>query len=160
MQLELRIHNESRALPGVQGFVRGTLDQIAFAEDEVPRLEQLVLAAVRHAVDHAYPMGELGVIELTLSDSKGRAEITIRDYGLPVDVHRLEAQASKPSAAGIANHEAAELVDEMHWQSFGPAGKSLQLIKWLHTPTVADASAKHELETVSEEGEFDTVELA
>ncbi|MGI9472913.1 MAG: GNAT family N-acetyltransferase [Rubripirellula sp.] len=141
MRLELKINNETRALPSVQGFVRCTLQQIQFSDSIANKLELLVMHAVRHAIEHAYPSGEVGSIKLTMTELLGRAEITVRDYGLPVDVSRLETELANPSAAAVIAHEAADVVDELHWVALGSQGKSLHFIKWLNTPAVADTSS-------------------
>jgi anti-sigma regulatory factor (Ser/Thr protein kinase)/GNAT superfamily N-acetyltransferase len=150
MQLELALNNDARTLPSVQAFVRTTLLQLPLPADASEQLGQLVMAAVTYAIDKAYPDGEEGLIKLSFSEKSGKLEIKVRDFGLPQDVAVLEKQwhDSDSLAARLHGTHAADVVDEMHWLSFGPEGKALQLIKWLHTANIADTSSAEDLARV------------
>ncbi len=151
MHLELSFSNEPRVLPGVQAFVSTTLLQLPLPADQSGRLAELVMVVVKDAVEHAYPPGEEGLIKLTISEIADKLEIGIRDFGLPQDVHLLEKQLHEAglAAARLYGRNAADLVDQMHWLSFGPRGKALQLIKWLHTAHIVDTSPAEVLAHVS-----------
>jgi anti-sigma regulatory factor (Ser/Thr protein kinase)/GNAT superfamily N-acetyltransferase len=146
MHLELSLSNEPRALPSVEAFVRSTLLQLPLPGDGSERLGQLVIAAVRDAIENAYPVGEEGSIQLTVRELAGKLEIRVRDFGLPQDIKDLE-QRSRGDCLAAALHgcHEADVVDQMHWLSFGPRGKALQLVKWLHTANIADTSAAEDL---------------
>jgi anti-sigma regulatory factor (Ser/Thr protein kinase)/GNAT superfamily N-acetyltransferase len=147
MHLKLSLSNESRVLPGVQAFVRATLLQMTLPKDGSERLGQLVTSAVNDAIENAYPSGEEGLIKLTISELAGKLEIRVRDFGLPQDVEVLEKRLHESDSAATWLHgsHAADAVDQMHWLAFGPQGKALQLIKWLHTENIADTSSVKDL---------------
>jgi hypothetical protein len=147
MQLELTLSNEPRAMPGVEAFVHATLQQFALADDAAVQLQSLVVTAVRHAVDDAYPQGEEGLIKLQVCEQRGKLEIFVRDFGLPQDVARLEQylHAGASPAAWLHAAHTVEAVDEIHWLAFGPQGKALQLVKWLPAAHIAETSSPDEL---------------
>ncbi|MGD9645472.1 MAG: GNAT family N-acetyltransferase [Pirellulales bacterium] len=147
MQLELSFDNEPRVVPGVQTLLQTTLDQLALGNENAARLAELVAAAVGDAIARAYPPGETGTIQLSLREAGGKLEILVRDFGLPQDIHQLEAQLDEPGAVQIwlRGARAADLVDQLHWLAFGPRGKALQLIKWLDRQHVAEGANPAEL---------------
>lgn len=148
MQVELIFSNEARFLPATGAFVRETLKEWPLEAAVAEKLALCVLAAANHAIEHAYPPGESGRIELSVRESGGKLEFNVRDYGLPQDVAGLEARLHDPSvpvAGKLALHwPGADVVDELHWLGFGRDGKAFQIIKWLHDAHVieqADAAA-------------------
>lgn len=147
MQLELALTNEARNLPSVQAFVNTSLLQLPLPLAGSEQLGQLVLAAAKNALENAYPSGEEGLIKLKISDMAGKLEIHVRDFGLPQDVAALEKQLHESDSVATWLHgsHAAKVADQMHWLTFGPEGKALQLIKWLHTANVADTSSAEDL---------------
>jgi anti-sigma regulatory factor (Ser/Thr protein kinase) len=151
MHLELLLTNEPRSLPSVQAFVHTTLLQLSLEAQTATKLEQLVLAAVQHAIASAYPAGEEGSIQLTVTERLGKLEIRVRDFGLPQDVEVLERQLHAPDspASRLFAAELIAAVDELHWLAFGSQGKALQLIKWLHTASIAETSPAAALAPVS-----------
>ncbi len=142
MQLELIFTSDRRFLPGIRAFTLETLKQWPLEAAVAEKLGKCVLAAARHAIDHAYPPGESGSIELTVREDGGKLEFIIRDYGLPQDVAALEERlhdASLPASDKLALHwPGAEAVDELHWIGFGREGKAIQLVKWLHDEHITD----------------------
>ncbi len=142
MQLELIFTNDSRFLAGIGAFTRETLKQWPLDSAVAEKLGQCVLAAARQAIDHAYPVGEPGSIELTVREEGGKLEFIVRDHGLPQDVAQLEERlhdASVPPAGKIAlNWPGADVVDELHWIGYGREGKAIQLVKWLHDQHITD----------------------
>jgi anti-sigma regulatory factor (Ser/Thr protein kinase) len=140
MQLELLLSNERRVLPGVRALARETLAQLPMPAADARELASLVVGAVENAVEHAYREGEEGSIKLSIVERHGKLEITVRDYGIPQDVELMEHQlhASGAAPATLFGCHAAGLVDEAHWLAYGPAGKALQIRKWLHVTSVAD----------------------
>jgi anti-sigma regulatory factor (Ser/Thr protein kinase)/GNAT superfamily N-acetyltransferase len=142
MQLELIFTNDARFLPGIGAFTRETLKQWPLEAAVAEKLGQGVVAAARNAIEHAYPPGELGSIELTVREESGRLEFIVRDHGLPQDVARLEERlhdSSVPSTSKMAlNWPGADIVDELHWIGYGREGKAIQLVKWLHDDHITD----------------------
>lgn len=142
MQLELIFTNEPRFLSGIGAFIQETLKQWPLDAVAAEKLGNCVLAAARHAIDHAYPPGEQGSIELTVREAGGKLEFLIRDHGLPQDVVALEQRlhdSTIPAASKIAlNWPGAAIVDEMHWLGYGRDGKAIQLVKWLHDEHITD----------------------
>jgi anti-sigma regulatory factor (Ser/Thr protein kinase)/GNAT superfamily N-acetyltransferase len=147
MHLELLLSNEQRVLPSVRAFIHETLLQLPLTTKSMEQLEQLAIGAVTDAIDHAYPSAEEGLIKLTITEKHGKLEFLVRDFGLPQDVQLLERQlhASESPASRLFGCYAADVVDEMHWLAFGPQGKALQIIKWLHTSNVADSAQAENL---------------
>lgn len=145
MQLELRLSNEPRTLPGVRAFTRETLRQLPLPTADAEQLEELVHGAVAHAVAHAYPAGEEGSIQLSIRESHGKLELLIRDFGLPQDIASLEQQLHEPNSVNkLLGSHATAAADELHWLNFGREGKALQILKWLHTTSITaqvDAAA-------------------
>jgi GNAT superfamily N-acetyltransferase len=150
MHLELSINNEPRVLPTVQAFLHTTLLQLPLPGDGSERLGELVTAAVEDTIEKAYPAGEEGLIKLTIREMAGKLEIRVRDFGIPQDVEVLEKQWDEAGSDATWLHgcHAGDVVDQMHWLAFGPRGKALQLIKWLHTANIADTSAAEDLARV------------
>jgi len=142
MQLELIFTNDTQFLPGIGAFTHETLKQWPLDPAVAERLGQCVVTAARHAIEHAYPLGVQGSIELTVREEGGKLEFIIRDHGLPQDVARLERQLhddSVPSAGKIALHwPGADVVDELHWIGYGREGQAIQLVKWLHDAHITD----------------------
>jgi GNAT superfamily N-acetyltransferase len=74
--------------------------------------------------------------------------VTVRDYGLPENVERLEQQLHERPASGLNlfGCPASDVVDQVHWLAYGPEGKALQIMKWLHVTHVAESSPTPALE--------------
>jgi anti-sigma regulatory factor (Ser/Thr protein kinase) len=147
MQFELLLSNESRSLPSVRAFARETLGQLPLSPEHAQEIEQLIVKAVSDAIDHAYPPGEEGSIILKVNDRHGRLEIRVRDHGVPQDIEVLERQlhesdGTPPLLFGCLT---AGSVDEVHWLAFGPEGKALQVIKWLHDANIAEQAEAADL---------------
>jgi anti-sigma regulatory factor (Ser/Thr protein kinase) len=142
MHLKLSFGNEPRVIPSLQAFVDTTLLQFPLTDDGTEQLGQLVTAAVKDAIENAYPADEAGVIKLTIREKAGKLVIRIRDFGLPQDCNALEKQLhdADTNASRLHGSDAAEVVDQMHWLALGPKGKALQLIKWLHNENIADTA--------------------
>ncbi|MGE3243747.1 MAG: ATP-binding protein, partial [Pirellulales bacterium] len=142
MQVELIFSNEPRCLPGIEAFTHETLKEWPLEPDVALKLGLCVVAAARHAIEHAYPAGEHGSIELTIREDSGKLEFLIRDYGLPQDVAALEQKLHDPAipaSSKLAMHwPGADAVDELHWIGYGREGKAIQLVKWLHDSHIAD----------------------
>jgi anti-sigma regulatory factor (Ser/Thr protein kinase) len=142
MQVELIFSNDPRFLPGISAFTHETLKQWPLDAAVAEKLGECIVAAARHAIDHAYPAGEQGSIELTVREEGGKLEFIVRDYGLPQDVAMLEKRLhdpSVPAASKIAlNWPGADVVDELHWIGYGREGKAIQLVKWLHDDHITD----------------------
>jgi GNAT superfamily N-acetyltransferase len=155
MQLELIFTNDARFLPGIGAFTHETLKQWPLDAAVADKLGNCALAAARHAIDHAYPPGESGSIELTVREEAGKLEFIIRDYGLPQDVAKLEKRLHDPTVPGadrLALHwPGAEVVDELHWLGYGREGKAIQLVKWLHEEHITDSAHPDALKPFTED---------
>ncbi len=142
MQLELIFTNDVRFLAGIGAFTHETLKQWPLVPTAAMKLGQCVLAAARHAIEHAYPAGETGSIELTFCEEGGKLEFTVRDHGLPQDIATLEQRLHDPSAPAAEKlallWPGADVVDELHWIGYGRDGKAIQLVKWLHEEHITD----------------------
>ena len=81
------------------------------------------------------PRGEIGAITVSSKQDQGTIVITIRDYGLPQDIQRLE-DALHTKDTGLRRQtlglDWAQSADDLHWINHGPEGKSLQITKQLH----------------------------
>ncbi len=127
MQFELEFTNEPKTLPVVRACLHQALSQLPVEADTAAALGDLALAAVRDAVEHAYPQGEEGSIKLTFRRRRSKLEILVRDFGMPQDIATLERRFHEPGAFD------GKVVDQVHWRSFGPDGKEFQIVKWLNT---------------------------
>ena len=75
------------------------------------------------------------------------------DFGIPQDVEALEQQWHEPAAAEANRFgcPAADVIDEVHWLAFGPQGKALQIVKWLHEKHIADGVSPESLKAFSDD---------
>lgn len=147
MQLELALTNEAQNIPSLQAFVHTSLLELPLPTAASEQLGQFVIAVAKNALENAYPSGEDGLIKLKINEMAGKLEICVRDFGLPQDVAALEKQLHESASVATwlhGSHEAS-VADQMHWLTFGPEGKELQLIKWLHTANIADTSSAEAL---------------
>jgi anti-sigma regulatory factor (Ser/Thr protein kinase) len=142
MQLELRFSNDKKHLPSVRAFLRATLEQLPIESSAAGTFEQFVEEAARDAVDHAYPSGVGGQIWLSIEEQHGSLEIRVRDFGIPQDVDAMERELH--DSAGASNRHRglpATVADEVHWLAYGPQGKALQVVKWLHEAHIEDSAS-------------------
>jgi anti-sigma regulatory factor (Ser/Thr protein kinase) len=153
MQLELTFGNDRNHLPSVCAFLHATLQQLPLEVSAAGKLEEFVAGAARDAIDHAYPAGEEGLIKLAIDEQHGKLEIRVRDFGLPQDVDALERQLHESDASAAHRHgcPAADVVDEVHWLAFGPQGKALQVVKWLHETHIANAANPESLKAFTDD---------
>ena len=153
MQLELTFGNDQKHLPSVCAFLHATLQQLPLETSVAGQIEEFVVRAAHDAIDHAYPAGDDGLIKLTVDEQHGKLEIRVRDFGIPQDVESLERQLHEPGTA-TANRfgcPAADVVDEVHWLAFGPQGKALQVVKWLHEKHIAEGASPESLKAFTED---------
>jgi anti-sigma regulatory factor (Ser/Thr protein kinase) len=143
MQLELTFGNDPQHRPSVLAFLHTTLGQLPLPTPAADSLEQFVAAAVDDAIAHAYPAGDDGLIKLSIQEQHGKLEILVRDFGIPQDVESLERKLheSNMPLAGRFGCPLADVVDEVHWLAFGPQGKALQVVKWLHDEHITDVAS-------------------
>ncbi len=135
LEFELRIGNRPRALSVVAAFIDDIPAHTTLGKAATSGLRQLVLARTTDAIEHAYLPGESGVIVIQSFQDEGSLILTIRDYGLPEDVARLEAGLHAPDAGlrrQIFGLDWAHVADELHWINYGPQGKALRITKMLH----------------------------
>jgi len=152
MQLKLTFGNDQIHLPSVRAFMNATLQQFPLPSEIAGKLETFTDAAVQDAVLNAYAPGDQGLIELSIQEEHGKLEIRVRDFGIPMDIHLLERRLkpTDPSAMNRFGTLAAEVADEVHWLTFGPEGKALQVVKWLHDSHIADVASAGRIERFSD----------
>ncbi len=137
MEFELRISNDPRALGLVEAFARETLRNAPLSGTDA--LQQLIVAAVRQIVEHAYPPGETGAIVLHSRQLADSLKISIRDFGLPEDLTQLEtAMRDETSRCWIGHLPHPEAADTMHWTGYGPEGKALVITKSFHETHITE----------------------
>lgn len=145
LTFELRVTTDARVLPTVVKFSREILRHTSLTDPDAERLHDLIVAAIRETFSSAYPRGEDGPIVLSSAQKQGVLEVTIRDFGLPQDVQRLE-QALASADAGLRKQmlgvDWAHRADEVHYENFGPEGKALRIVKSLHENHVAQSGKK------------------
>lgn len=145
LTFELRVTTDARVLGTVASFAREILRHTSLSDPEADRLHDLIVAAMRETFASAYPQGESGPIILSSVQKEGDLEVTIRDFGLPHDVRRLE-DALVSVDAGLRKQmlglDWAHRADAVHYENFGPEGKALRIVKWLHENHVAQAGKK------------------
>lgn len=153
MQLELSFSNEKPVLPGVRALTKETLHQLPILSSDCQHLEEFIFAAVCETVEHAYPPGETGSIQLLIKEEHGKLEIRLRDYGMPCDIPQLERELSSSGNRGISlfGCHLMGVVDEAHWLGFGPQGKALQIIKWMNSQHIADRQDSDTLKSFQED---------
>lgn len=147
MELELLFTNELRAIHSVRALAAATLAQLDLPAGEAQHLEKLIVGAVTNALENAYHEGESGAVKLTIREKHGRLELIVRDFGIPHDVEELERRlrASDEAEAMLFGCPTCVL-DEVHWQGFGPEGKALHVHKWLRTADIVESSDAAHLE--------------
>lgn len=140
MKLELTFSNDRTHLPSVHGFLTATLAQFPLDVSAAEKLETFIEASVEDAISQAYAAGEEGLIRLKIEEQHGKLEIRVRDFGIPRDVHLLESALQHAGATGAHRLGVltVDVADELHWLTFGPEGKALQVVKWLHEMHVGD----------------------
>ena len=134
MHLELLVNNDLRVLAATRAYAREALRQTSMASPEIEKLVELIERSVRAAIEHAYPSGEDGSIKVGITDSRGKLVVTVRDYGMPQDIETLERQVHEPDHPNprLFGISCQGIADEVHWLGYGPEGKALQIVKWLH----------------------------
>jgi len=137
MEFELRISNDSRALGLVEAFTRESLRHTPL--DATGPLQELIVAATRQLIDHAYPSGESGRIVLQSRQLADHLEITLRDFGLPEDIAALEASLHDGATRSWFGHlPHTDATDSLHWTGYGPEGKALTITKSFHDTHVTE----------------------
>jgi len=164
LEFELRVTNSPRVLPTVKSFVQEILQNAALDTGTVESLRKLIMIRVTDAIANAYPPGESGTIALHAAHDSAELIISIRDYGLPQDVQKLEAglhATGESPAKQVFGLELIGAADELHWISYGPEGKALQITKWLHEiditahPEAGDLKPFHEKPPLAPEQEYE-----
>ena len=153
MQLDLQVNNDPRVLSAIRAFTTEVLRQTTLAETEIDQLVELVGRSARAAIDQAYPAGEDGLIKIGIAESYGKLVLTVRDYGMPQDIAASEQQLHEPGCPNprLLGMSCQEIADAVHWLGYGPEGKALQIVKWLHNSSVTDQVPEHALATFHED---------
>ncbi|MEO6053892.1 MAG: GNAT family N-acetyltransferase [Chthoniobacterales bacterium] len=140
LQFELRIPNDPRALAAAQMFSREILRHTSLRENTVDGLSRLIITATKDAIEHAYPPGEIGSVIISSIQDEHQIIITIRDHGLPQDLQQFEAalHVKNPAGQKMPGMDSIHVADALHWISYGPEGKALQITKWLHETSITD----------------------
>jgi Histidine kinase-like ATPase domain len=152
VQLELTFGNQQEHLPSVRALLRATLEQLPIGSFAAGELERFVAEAAQDAVVRAYPPGVEGRVRLSIDEQHGKLEIRVRDFGIPRDVDAMERELHE--SAGVANRHCsppANAADEVHWLAYGPEGKALQVIKWLHEQRVENSASPESLKRFADD---------
>lgn len=152
MEMELTFDNDPTHLPSIRAFMNATLQQFPMPSETAEKLGTFIDAAVKDAIVNAYPPGDQGLIKLSIQSQHGKLEIRVRDFGIPKDVQLMERQL-QPTDPTVINHSgtlAADVADELHWLTFGPEGKALQVVKWLPDSHIADVASAERIERFSD----------
>ncbi len=120
----------SLSIPSQKRFVRFALKIVEEATDLVgfdTQKRDEVLNATRELVEngvkHAYPKGEVGIIDLEIRFLPHGLSIEVHDMGLPLDFERIY----KTTKGGLKRVE--EYVDKLHFTNHGQNGKSFAIFK-------------------------------
>ena len=164
LELELRVTNNPRVLSTVRAFVYDVLHHTSLGEITANNLSQLIMARVSDAIENAYPPGESGTIAIQTSHDKDSLVISVRDYGLPQDIQKLEASLHRTDTSQQQSEvhlDCLRAADDLHWISYGPHGKALQITKWLHEveitahPDAGDLKPFHSAPPLASEQEYE-----
>ncbi|MEO6847855.1 MAG: ATP-binding protein [Chthoniobacterales bacterium] len=153
LEFELKITNDLRALAAAESFSHEVLRHNALSTVARHGLQNLVMAAVKDATTHAYPAGESGSILIATLQDDHQLTFTIRDYGLPQDVQKLEValhQVTPTLRPQVLGLDFVHLADEVHWINYGPDGKALKIIKWLHETPITEHEQRGDLHPFTE----------
>jgi anti-sigma regulatory factor (Ser/Thr protein kinase) len=153
MQLELTFGNDEKHLASVRAFLQATLRQLPLETNAADHLEDFLATAARDAVLHAYPTGIDGQIKVSVDEQHGKLEARVRDFGIPQDVETMERQLHERGTAMTTRHGCppADVADEVHWLAFGPQGKALQVVKWLHDKHITESASAESLRAFTED---------
>ena len=146
MQLELTFGNDQVHLPSVRAFLQATLRELPLQPDTLEKLGAFIETAVLKAMLSAYPPGVQGLIKLKIHEQHGLLEIRVRDFGIPKDVELMERQLPSTNP----NDRFESFADQVHWLTFGPEGKALQLRKWLHETPITEVVGAGRIELRSD----------
>lgn len=153
MNLELQVNNDPRVLSTIQAFACEALRQTSLASQEIDKLVELVERSARAAIEGAYPPGEDGSIKVAIVESQGTLTTTVRDYGLPQDVAALERELHGPDHPNprLFGMSCKDIADEVNWIGYGPEGKALELVKWLHNTLITEHLPEESLKTFQDD---------
>ncbi len=120
----------SLSIPSQKRFVRFALKMVEEATELVgfdAKKRDEVIEAVRELVEnavlHAYPKGEVGIVDVEIRFLPHGLSIEVHDMGLPMDYERIY----KTSSGGLKRIE--KYVDEVRFTNHGQKGKSFAIFK-------------------------------
>jgi len=99
--------------------VAGVARAVPLAQDEVTDLKLAVTEACGNAVQHAYPSGPLGEIEVDLVPGADRLELIVEDHGAGIELPVVEREPGEVGGMGLSIIRA--VVDEVE---IGPGAES------------------------------------
>ncbi len=140
LEFELRLNNDPRAMNLVEAFIREVIRHAPLAEPA--DLQALIAAAVGQVIARAYLPAETGLIILHSKQSGAALEFSIRDFGFPKDIAKLES-ALQGRTAGMWTGELqhTDAADAIWWEGHGPDGKTMFITKSLHDSHITEQGA-------------------
>lgn len=124
-------------LSAVLGLVRELAARQGLSTREVERLAFAAEEACANVIDHAYPAGQPGPLDLLLLRRPGQLVVAIEDQGLPADFQALEA------GAGLGELLRRFFDGEVRCLARGRQGNRVELVKKLpaapHPAELAEA---------------------
>lgn len=150
LRTELILPPSIRFLGLAMAFVREMAQVAGLAPQDAAALALAVEEAFANSVEHAFDLGEQGIITMSSDLSPRALTLSIRDKGLPFDasvapVYHPPKEAVSPdmNIQGLGLHLIHHAVDEVRWINHGREGKELRLVKSLPREDPMEAIADH-----------------
>ena len=125
---QLDVPNDGHAVAVAQAACLAAARQSGLAPEKTARLELAVEEVVQNAVDHAYPVGERGLIRVSAVLEGAVFAVRIQDWGLPYDpAEPGPFSIHDPNLAGLGLRLARRSCDEAVFRNLGRDGKLFDL---------------------------------
>ncbi|MFP5212042.1 MAG: ATP-binding protein [Acidobacteriota bacterium] len=127
----LDIPSDPACLFLVRGFVERLAGRMEFAREEVERMVLAVDEACTNVIRHAYKSRSGERLELRFEVTAERLEITIRDFGIPVDPKSFETRdLEEVRPGGLGLHFMKIAMDIVSYETPPEGGTLLRMIKY------------------------------
>jgi serine/threonine-protein kinase RsbW len=139
----LSLPNERGYVPAARRFVAGAAAAAGFGEAEASSVSREVGRCLAALMAYSFGPNERASIELVIEPIPSGIRIRLRDRGLPFGAGGLfpdNAPADEPM------FELGRLFDEVRFDSLGPEGKEIVLVKQLPDPSLSEYAAACRLE--------------
>jgi anti-sigma regulatory factor (Ser/Thr protein kinase)/GNAT superfamily N-acetyltransferase len=114
-------------LPAALAFLREAATRLGLAQADVAPLERAVQEVATNVIAHGFLAGQAGTFDVVLSRRPGQLVVAVEDQGLPFDWSALESA----TGAGPAGPSLTGFADQVHFQSLGPGGNRVEIVKRL-----------------------------